>query len=214
MKNNPNPKRSTVLESMLILAKLDSSYAPLVQQLQKNQRLLQQADAQLQGKLYADKSVNWLKLNNYIAEPATYGISSSANQVLMLLIGSMAQGNNLIQVSNPVICHQLHIAKNTCISAIKELISGGYIAIYQQPKRHEATIYMINPRVATCGKAGITLQHTYDDLAEPEALIAFQDAHKKNQQLLVGHKWTEEQGHTNRQRYNTLEIQKKEEPSD
>lgn len=212
MKNNPNPRSSTVLESLLVLARLDNTYAAIAQELQKNQKLLQQADAILQGKLYSDKSVNWLKLSNFIAEPALYNLNANAIQVLMLLIGTMSQGNNLIQISVFILCKQLQISKNTCTKALKELVATGYIAVYQQAKGHEATIYMINPRIATCGKSSIMLQHTFEELAEQEALIAFQKAHKDNQ-LQIAYKRTEEQGHTNKQRYNSLEA-KKEELSD
>jgi hypothetical protein len=214
MKNNPNPGKSTLLEYLLVLSRTDKKYLPIAEEIQKNPRLQKQIDDQVKGKLYADKSVNWLKLSNYIAEPATYCLSGSATQVLMLLAGLMSQGNNLIQASNMAICQQLHIAKNTCNSALKELITQGYIAIYQPAKSHQAAIYMINPRVATCGKTSITLQQEYDDIADPQALIAFQKKHNNDGQLQVAHKWTEEQGHDNKQRYNSLEISKKKEPSD
>ena len=51
-------------------------------------------------------------------------------------------------------------------------------------------------------------------MTDPQALIAFQKKHNNDGQLQVAHKWTEEQGHDNKQRYNSLEISKKKEPSD
>ena len=170
-RNPKNPDSSTALQVLQILAQLDSSFIEPAQRLAQNEALYKQSDDILKGKLYNDARLTWFKLTRFANQDKTsaiFALNEDAFKMLILLCSLMAQGSNLVKVSRQDLCEILGFGDYTYRKAIKELKDCGCIVVFQKAKGHEPPVYMVNPDIATCGKAK-RLDVTYNSLLADSA---------------------------------------------
>ena len=156
--DNPNRHNSTIVQGLRELAKLDSELpndliAKAVQLAnflnENNKQLVNTVDGIVKKKEYKDSNITWYK--KHFLELSRL-LSSSANLILDLMCNLMAQGN-LVQLSWQNIIDGTGIKNKKSIkNAIEELLDNGCIAIKFPSDKRNATIYMVNPEIATVGK--------------------------------------------------------------
>lgn len=154
---NPNRYNSTVVQSLLELAKLDTVPHDFIDKavqlaifLNENDRqLVKTIDGIVKKKEYNNDNITWYR--HYFSEIPRL-LSANANIILTLMCNVMAQGN-LVQLSWQNIIDGTSIkSKKSIQTAIKELLNNGCIAIKFQGDKRNATVYMVNPDIAIVGK--------------------------------------------------------------
>lgn len=158
---NYNENHSSVVQALLDMKSVGCSIPEiecLLKELQSDPAKQKKADKLFKSHLYPQKSINWIKYYNDI-ELERY-ISGYALQIFMAMAKNM-RTLNLIQVSHNDLVIMTGLDKRTISKFLKELIAKGCIAIKIPGNRTRASVYMINPQLATVG-TGDKKQLTYD----------------------------------------------------
>lgn len=122
----------------------------LLQEIEQNELLREDADKLFQSHQYPEHSLNWCKLQGDIE--FTRFLSPNAVVVLITMCQNMPT-TNLIQVSCRDLIEITHISSPKAIqSAITELLDNGCITKMMKASGCRSAVYMVNPDIATVGK--------------------------------------------------------------
>lgn len=153
MKIKPNKENSSVKQALLDLKSSGgdaNAIDILLDEIERNETLREEADKLFQSHQYPEHSLNWCKLQGDVE--FTRFLSPNAVVILITMCQNM-HTNNLIQISCRNLLEITHISSPKAIqSAIMELLRKGCITEMVESSGRRPAIYMVNPDIATVGK--------------------------------------------------------------
>lgn len=159
-RNNPNnPQNSSMVQHILEYRELGGSmnismadFLKLAQQDSSMQKLVKEADKAVDRKGYPDSSITFHKTERDV-EVGRF-LSMRDLKILRAFEVSIDQGN-LVQASTRDIEKAAGVDLATARAGINSLLEKGCIAIKQRGRGTRASIYMLNPEIATVGKSKV-----------------------------------------------------------
>jgi hypothetical protein len=148
--SNKHPTSVQMLKDLKAVGCSSGLIDGLLEELQDDESKLLEVEKLFKSHQYNEHSIIF-SMNSIKINIESY-ISGSATQILHLMIKHMRNGTNLLQISlNDLLTITNITSKQTIKMAINELIEIGCIAIKFKGKGRIASIYMINPMIATIG---------------------------------------------------------------
>lgn len=156
-RSNPNnPQNSSMVQHILEYKELGGSmnlplseFLKLAQEDTAMQKLIREADKAVDRKKYPDSTLTFHKVERSV-EVGRF-LSMRDLKILRAFEVSVDQAN-LVQASVRDVMRAAGVDLNTARAGIESLLELGCIAIKQRGSGTRASIYMLNPEIATVGK--------------------------------------------------------------
>lgn len=163
----PNKDNSSIRQALLDLKSAGGdadAIAILINQIDNNKQLLEDAEALFNSHQHPEHSLKWCKLQGDIE----FSRFLSANAIIILV--AMCQNMNhwnLIQISQRTIMEITALKSLKSVGpALQELIDTGCITIQIDGTTRRATVYMVNPEIAVVGSKIPNFKDTFWRVAD------------------------------------------------
>lgn len=162
--NSQNEHNSSIKQALLDLEKVSiANTGPEATQLlkavkttlkilDKQSKLLKEADNIFNQHRYNDKRLHFTKINNFKKNQIVFNLADRECKVLLYMIGFMSQ-QNMVAIKQDELAKELRTGKREISSSLKGLVNKGCITkVFTDKKNGIGTVYMINPEIASVGK--------------------------------------------------------------
>lgn len=180
-RTNQNEQNSSIKQALLDLEKV-SAVSPddeatkvlkavktLLKAVEKQPKLLREADTIFKQHSYNEKNLHFAKFRNHKKQQIIFNLTDKESKVLLYMLSFMSQAN-AISIKQSELAKDLKSSKRDVGSALKSLEKKGCITKIQQ-SRDFGTIYMVNPEIAAVGKHD--LHGLYQKITPTEQLNEF-----------------------------------------
>lgn len=163
-RTNQNEQNSSIKQALLDLEKV-SAVSPdaeatkvlkavktLLRAIDKQPKLLREADKIFNQHRYNDKKVHFTKMQNFKKNQIIFSLTDRECKILLYMLGFMSQ-QNMVAIKQAELAKELRTAKRDINVSLKELEKKGCITkVFTDKKSGVGTIYMVNPEIASVGK--------------------------------------------------------------
>lgn len=125
---------------------------------------------------YPDKSLTFVKLQNFKSNQVIKNLSSNAVKLLFFMIQVMSN-SNVIEIKQDVVKQIINLSKPTIVKCLEELELAGCITRVKNRSKSHGSIYVVNPEIARIGNQK-TVDADYKKITSQTELDCFADISK------------------------------------
>lgn len=223
-RSNPNnPLCSSMIQHILEYKDLGGSmsvtlteFLKLAQEDPEVKRLIREADKAVDRKGYPDSAITFHKTDRGVQ--VHNFLSGRDNKVIGVIASGIDQAN-LLQISTRDIERAAGLNRTAACESIQSLLAQGCIAVERPGTRNIASIYMLNPEIATVGNSKASRKRfwtltgsKYEDNGRSNEVEEYSEPHKTwinmtaSRVYTVGSKSEGKYGDPEFRRYNVLHF--------